>query len=185
MLEENGGSRRGDWMQTFTGRQFWPLDPRPEEICIEDIAHSLAMQCRYAGHSIRFYSVAEHCVHIARRALSTGNGNALWGLLHDASEAYLIDVPRPLKPFLPGYKAIEAQVQMNVCIAFGLPIEMPEEIRQLDGDILRDESFQNMTTPPVAWDFPTHRSLGISLNYWSPELAEMHFLDTFKALTHA
>ena len=54
--------RCGDWIQTFTGRQFWPLDPHVDEIYIEDIAHSLSMQCRFTGHSLRFYSVAEHSV---------------------------------------------------------------------------------------------------------------------------
>ena len=57
---------RGSWAQTFTGRQFFPLDPDPQDIDIVDIAHSLAMQCRYNGHTDRFYSVAEHCVHVSR-----------------------------------------------------------------------------------------------------------------------
>ena len=54
--------RGGDWMQTYSGFQFWPLDPRPEEIHVIDIAHSLANQCRYAGHCREFYSVAQHSV---------------------------------------------------------------------------------------------------------------------------
>lgn len=53
---------RGDWMQTYTGRRFYPLDPRPDEIDPEDIAHALSLLCRYGGHVDRFYSVAEHCV---------------------------------------------------------------------------------------------------------------------------
>lgn len=176
-------TRRGNWMQTFTGRQFWPLDPRAEEVCIEDIAHSLSMQCRYAGHSIRFYSVAEHCVHIAREANRLGGPTlGLWGLLHDAAEAYVVDVPRPLKPFLPGYAEIEDGVMDAICIRFGLEPRMPALVKQLDGDILRDESFQNMTTPPVAWDFPTNQSLGINLGYWSPAVAEAEFIQTFDAL---
>jgi hypothetical protein len=176
-------TRRGDWMQTFTGRQFWPLDPRAEEIHIEDIAHSLAMQCRYAGHSIRFYSVAEHCVHIAREANRlSGPEVAMWALLHDASEAYLVDVPRPLKRFLTGYAELEDAVMAAVCVRFGLDFAMPPIVKQLDGDILRDESFQNMTTPPVAWEYPTNQSLGLNLGYWSPEVAEAEFIQMFDAL---
>jgi hypothetical protein len=77
-------SRRGDWMQTFTGRRFWPLDPRGEDVLIEDIAHALSLLTRYGGHCTRFYSVAEHSVLLARAATPE---NALWLLLHDASEA--------------------------------------------------------------------------------------------------
>jgi hypothetical protein len=55
-------AERGDWIQTATGRPFWPIDPRPEDIDIEDIAHALSMLCRFGGHCLRFYSVAEHSV---------------------------------------------------------------------------------------------------------------------------
>lgn len=173
--------RRGDWMQTFTGRQFWPMDPRAGEVDIEDIAHALSMQCRYAGHCLRFYSVAEHCVLLARYA---SRQNQLWALLHDASEAYLVDVPRPLKPFLPGYKEAEARVMAAVCERFKLPIDMPEEVKFLDGSILRDEAAQNMTLPPVAWGFPTDEPIGVKLRYWSPEEAKIEFINTFHALDH-
>src|ERR1700693_75116 len=63
------GPRKGDWIQTFTGRQFWPLDPRPEEVCIEDIAHGLSNECRFAGQCRSFYSVAQHSVLCARNVL--------------------------------------------------------------------------------------------------------------------
>ena len=76
--------RIGDWIQTYTGRQFWPLDPRVDEIHIEDIAHSLSMRCCYGGHLTDFYSVAEHSVLVS---LHVPQEFALWGLLHDAAEA--------------------------------------------------------------------------------------------------
>src|SRR4051794_15527189 len=88
------GCRRGGWITTFSRRQFWPLDPHSDEIHIEDIAHSLSQQCRFGGHSRSFYSVAQHSCLVS--ALCKAN-DALWGLLHDASEAYLGDIPRPLK----------------------------------------------------------------------------------------
>ena len=86
--------RVGDWIQTMSGVIFYPLDPRPEEIRIEDIAHALSHQCRFAGHCREFYSVAEHSVRVSRELPQEF---MLWGLLHDASEAYLVDLPRPIK----------------------------------------------------------------------------------------
>lgn len=170
--------RLGDWMQVASGGQFWPLDPRADEINIEDIAHSLAMQCRYAGHCLRFYSVAEHSVLMARHLAAAGSPDALWALLHDASEAYLVDVPRPVKPFLTGYKEAEARVMASVCDRFGLPILMPTEVHEADNRILVDEMSQNMTPPPVPWNIP-EVGLGVTLQLWTPEQAKAEFLATY------
>lgn len=82
------------WIQTFTGRAFWPLRPRAEDVRIEDIAHALAMKCRFGGMTRQFYSVAQHSVLVSR---IVPPADALWGLLHDAAEAYLPDVCRPIK----------------------------------------------------------------------------------------
>jgi hypothetical protein len=121
--------RVGDWMQTFTGMQFWPLDPRPDDVCIIDIAHSLSMLCRYGGHTTRFYSVAEHCCHMCDSATVD---NKLWALLHDAGEAYLSDVIRPIKPFLTNYKEIENRLMKVICDSYSLPTERPQEVTDLD-----------------------------------------------------
>src|SRR5690242_11754504 len=86
--------RRGDWMQTYTGRRFWPLDPRVDDIDIGDIAHHLSLVCRFAGACREFYSVAQHCVGVS---YVCDPKDALWGLLHDAAEAYVGDMVRPLK----------------------------------------------------------------------------------------
>jgi 5'-deoxynucleotidase YfbR-like HD superfamily hydrolase len=93
-----------NWIQTFTGRQFWPLDPRPEDIELLDIAHALANKCRYTGHTRSFYSVAQHSVLVSEIVPAA---DAHWGLLHDASEAYLPDVARPVKRELAGFQEIE------------------------------------------------------------------------------
>lgn len=100
-------ARSGDWIQTATGGQFWPMDPQPDEIDINDIAHALAMLCRFGGHCLRFYSVAEHSVLLSH---AVPPEHALWALLHDATEGYLVDMPRPIKAFLPGYKEAEAGI---------------------------------------------------------------------------
>lgn len=171
--------RNGDFMQTFTGRKFWPMDARANEVCIRDIAHSLSLQCRYAGHCRRFYSVAEHCVHIASWLVGVAPEAALFGLLHDASEAYLIDVPRPVKPFLSGYRDAEAKVMAAVCQRFGLPLEMPAAVHEADERIIADE-LVNLVR--MQWHARHTDGLGVTLQYWSPEEAEAQFLDMFYAL---
>lgn len=172
-------ARAGDWMQTFTGRQFWPMDPRPDEVEIADIAHALSLQCRYAGHCRHFYSVAEHCVLMAR---AVPEPLRLWALLHDASEAYLVDVPRPIKPYLPGYKVTEAAVMLAICARFGLPPEMPGAVHAADNAILHDELAQAMAAPPVPWNLPGV-PLGVTLRFWTPVEAEFWFLTEFDHLT--
>lgn len=168
-------ARKGDFIQTFSGRSFWPLDPRAGEIHIADIAHSLSLQCRYAGHCLRFYSVAEHSVLLARHAAPE---HRLWALLHDSSETYLVDVPRPVKGALSGYKAIEADVMAQVAIRFGLRGDMPSDIHDADMRICVDEKAQNMASGPM-WGIDGLEPLGITLQFWSPAEAEERFLDTF------
>lgn len=183
--EEPPQPRLGEFIQTYTGRQVWPMDPRPEEICIEDIAHALSMQCRYAGHSLRFMSVAEHSVHIARWLREHyGPADALEGLLHDASEAYLIDVPRPVKAFLPGYKKAEAKMQGAIALRFGLsPAGFPESVHEADTRILSDERAQNMAPANYEGGWPPYDPLGVTLKFWSPAEAEEMFLFEFEQLT--
>lgn len=82
------------WIQTFSGRRVSLVDPQPDDIHFEDIAHALAMQCRFNGHSKLFYSVAQHSIHVSRLC---DRQHALVGLLHDATEAYIGDIVRPLK----------------------------------------------------------------------------------------
>lgn len=171
-------TRRGEWMQTYTGRQFWPLDPDPAAIFIEDIAHSLSLTCRYAGHVRRFYSVAEHSVHLAMHA---DEPDRRWALLHDASEAYIVDVPRPLKPFLPGYREAEAAVMLAVCERFGLPLEMPAGVKDLDDRILVDERAALMAPCDVDWNL-RGPAVGALIDGWAPVEAEYAFLALFDLL---
>src|SRR5690606_4110631 len=91
-------------IRTFTGIYVDVFDPTPEMICIEDIAHALAHQCRFAGHVKRFYSVAQHSVMCSRMVDRLYQMEAL---LHDASEAYLLDIPKPIKEKIVGYKEME------------------------------------------------------------------------------
>ncbi|NKJ03159.1 hypothetical protein [Rhizobium sp. SG741] len=172
--------REGDFMATYTGRQYWPCDPRPEEVFIEDIAHSLSLQCRYAGHCILHYSVAEHSVLIARWLRSTyGPMTALYGLLHDAPETYCVDVPRPLKPWLANYKEIEQRNWLAVAKRFGLNAEIPDIVHEADTRIIGDE-LVNMR--PMPWHARHNNPLGVWIRCWTPQEAEQEFLWTFEAL---
>src|ERR1039457_6405429 len=114
---------------TFSGLRFWPLAPNPDDILIADIAHALAHQCRFGGHAWKFYSVAKHSVHVSQLCPPE---HALWGLLHDASEAYLVDLPRPLKllPEFAPYREAERRSQRAVAVRFGLPEEQPASVRR-------------------------------------------------------
>ena len=121
---------RGPWMQTYSGKCFYPLDPRPEDISLVDIAHALSICPRYAGHSREPYSVAQHSILVADTfARDIGHvtadtaalrGARLIGLLHDAAEAYICDLPRPLKSCLPEYKAIEHRIEEAIRQHFAL-----------------------------------------------------------------
>lgn len=173
-------ARTGDFMQTYTGRKFWPVDPKADEVFIEDIAHSLSLQCRYAGHCHQFYSVAEHSVLMARKLRWEGGVEAaLWALMHDASEAYLVDIPRPVKPSLIGYKEAEARVMAAICGRFSLGAEMPAIVHEYDTRIIGDE-LVNMA--PMDWHARYDNPIGVTLKYWSPAKAEAEFLATFAAL---
>lgn len=171
-------NRIGDWIQVWSGKRFYPLDPRPEEVNIMDIAHALAMKCRYGGHTSEFYSVAEHSVLMSEKASPE---NALWALLHDAGEAYLADVPRPVKPFLVGWNEIEKFIMATVCARFNLPPEEPAEVKALDTAILRDEKDRLMRGgEDWSWLPP---ALGVNIQCLPPFEAKQAFMRRFVELT--
>lgn len=152
-------TRRGGWIQTYGGRQYWPLDPRSEEVDIKDIAHALSLICRYTGHCERFYSVAEHSVNVSyvvqRYAPSGRPALFLHALLHDAAEAYCNDIARPVKRSISGYAEIEGLNFAAICEHFEMGGLFPEEIaiiHQADNAMLLAEMGAIMKTPPVAWD---------------------------------
>lgn len=160
---------RGDWMQTFTGRRFYPLDPRPDELDPEDIAHALSLLCRYGGHVERFYSVAEHCVLMSE---AVAPENALAALLHDAAEAYVVDVPRPLKRQLPGYQAIEDGVWNAICLRFHLAGDLPNEVHEADNRILLTERNALMSRAERWYVDDEYTPLPVVISGWAPRVAE-------------
>jgi hypothetical protein len=169
------------WIQVYTGQAFYPFDPRTEEINIIDIAHALSMQCRYSGHVNSFYSVAEHSVHISR---AVDPEYALWGLLHDASEAYLVDIPRPLKPLLPQYKEAEKQVMKCIIEHFGLyPTIEPLQVKKFDTQILINERNSLMGKSAKEWGLQGEPIPDVHIRGWYPDVAERFFLDRFTELS--
>ena len=119
----------GTCIPTYTGKVFDPYAPDIHSICIEDIAHHLSNLCRFGGSTSRFYSVAEHSIMVS---YLVHPDNAKWGLLHDASEAYVIDLPKPLKVMFPEYKALETIVQQAICEKFLLQPDMPIDVKEAD-----------------------------------------------------
>lgn len=111
-----------------------------EMITIEDIAHSLSMQCRFGGHLPRHYSVAQHSVECSWRV---SEENALEALLHDASEAYMLDMPKPLKNLLPDYEKIEDELMGIIAEKYNFNHPLVKEVKVVDGEMLRFE-FDNI-----------------------------------------
>ena len=175
--------RIGNWMQTYSGRQFWPLDPRPEDIDIQDIAHALSMIPRYGGHCRRFYSVAEHSLLVSENCRLLSAKRA--ALLHDASEAYLVDIPSPIKAHLSNYKKLETHLCEVIATKYGVSYPWPSEVCRLDERILLDERNQLLgkSPAPLGDGWPDHlKPIGIHIEARSPEIAKLKFMEAFHQL---
>ena len=168
---------------THSGKIFNILYPKPEMIDINDIAESLAKQCRFNGHIKGFYSVAEHSV----RCSSICKKYPLDALMHDAAEAYTGDIVAPYKRIFPGMKAIEDHIYKVICGVFGLRYPLPKEVDDVDKEIMLrieqedlqwsnfDNTFEKTPTP-IHYQRITH---GME---W--EVARDVFLSRFKDLTN-
>lgn len=168
------------WIETFTGKRMYFLEPTPEMICIEDIAHALSNICRFGGHVTHFYSVAEHSVNVSILA-----ENKLEGLLHDASEAYLVDIPKPIKAYLSNYKDIETKLMEAIGLKFGAGWPLCADTHDADATQLKEEAKYIMTTGGREWvaNFPTKRDRGVAPECYIPTTAERIFLNRFNELT--
>jgi hypothetical protein len=109
-------SKENAYIMTYTGKMFNPFYPDEDLICVEDIAHALSMQCRYNGHINKFYSVAEHSIDVALVLRMSGLSprTQLLGLLHDATETYLSDIPAPIKQCFPEYQNLEDTLSVAI-----------------------------------------------------------------------
>ena len=138
-------------IQTYTGRAIDILNPSPADIHIEDIAWALSNMCRFNGHVSSFYSVAQHSVLVSRHCEPR---DALWGELHDASEAYIADIARPFKhtEVMKGYREVEARLMRVICDRFGLPHEQPESVTRADHLLLASEAVALKRPLLPMWD---------------------------------
>ncbi len=156
-----------DCIRTVSGIYMNVFEPTPEMICIEDIAHALSMQCRFGGHLPRFYSVAEHSFEVSYRV--THEKHRLAGLLHDASEAYLLDIPKPIKNRLSNYAEIEDRLMQVIAAKYQFQYPLHEDVHAIDQAMLVKE-----------WE-------GIMLGYdaaafHTPAAARLGFLARFRQL---
>jgi len=154
------------YITTYTGKHFDPIEPDSSRIDIRDIAHALSMICRGNGHVTGFFSVAQHCVNCAKEAEARRLSRRviLACLLHDAAEAYLSDVPRPLKPFMPQYLEAEERLLEMVYDKFirePLSEEEWQQVKQIDDDMLYYDMEVLLREPQIG----EPPKLGISLNY--------------------
>lgn len=119
---------------TWSGAKVDVLDANPEDIWIADIAHALARICRYGGHVTHHLSVARHSIWVSRALDNAAPGLALWGLLHDATEAYLGDMVKPLKhhPSMQLFRDAEDRLEAVIAERFGLVHPMPAEVKEAD-----------------------------------------------------
>lgn len=123
-------------IRTFTGRYVDPLNLRADDICIEDIAHALSFIPRFGGHLPVFLSVAKHSVHCCSLV---EREHRLAALLHDASEAYLLDVPSPVKERIPGYRQAEEHIMQTVADRYGFQWPLSAAVKEADRSALHYE----------------------------------------------
>ena len=168
------------WIQTFTGKQFYPLAPEESEYCIEDIAHALSNICRFTGHCREFYSVAQHSILVSHALIPD---LAVQGLLHDASEAYITDIARPVKhlPEMEGYRRIEKAVQDAILKAFGVTDGYHPSIKKMDALMLRNEAKCLGLLRPL-WKHYQLPDLGLDIKPLLPKEAEEAFLSRWYAI---
>lgn len=176
---------------TYTGKYFDLLDPQPEMVWIEDIAHSLAYQCRYTGHTREFYSVAQHCVLMAESGLP---GGPLKLLLHDAAEAYIGDIARPWKQLLqvttpksfysnfPSVRDFESRIQEVIGLALGVDLSESAEVKVVDHRMMATE-IRDLMPEADDWGLPLGTEpLKEAIRPRRPEWAEQAFLAEYEHL---
>lgn len=168
------------WIQTYTGKRFYPLNPMAEDVDILDIAHALSNMCRFNGHTRQFYSVAQHSVLVA---CIVPEPLALAALLHDAAEAYFADIVRPVKPHLFGLGEIEQRIHAAIAERFGIPAAMDARIKVADMELLATERRDLLLPTDDEWACLE----GVEPRYeqiiaWDPVTAKKVFLEQFEGL---
>lgn len=164
------------WCQTFSGKRFTPLNPNPDAIVLQDIARGLSMQCRFNGQVKSFYSVAQHSVLVS---YICDMQDALWGLLHDASEAYICDFSAPLKYSgkFENYREVEAKLMNAICRRFNLDPKEPASVKRADKLVLATEGRDLLAVRRNDWF--RGEELPFKISPLSPAEAEALFVNRF------
>ncbi len=176
---EDDPNRVGDFISTFSGGRWYPLDPRVEEVHIEDIAHSLSMLCRYNGHCKYFYSVAEHCWLLS---YAVPEQFRLEALIHDASEAYTSDIPRPFK-YSDSMSAFRDVEDLNAGVIYKfMGLDYPESpfVKEFDKRIVRNEG--EVLLPHCTWFSGLERIPDIEITGFAPPEMEQLYLNRYYEL---
>jgi len=177
------------FIETASGRRVTVITPEPENICLADIAYSLAMQCRYTGHCGRFYSVAEHSVHVSSVLQDRGHGwrVSLLGLLHDAAEAFVGDMAAPIKWHLDGFREVEGRFMQAIYSSLCVPPASKDEhaiVKQADVDLLSVEASLLMPSKGHGWENLTDPDDAPAIQCWTPKQARTEFEMRFGFLTN-
>ena len=176
----------GPYLQTVSGRWVNPFDPDPAQFDAGDIARALANQCRFGGHSRVFYSVAQHCVIVSRVVEERGGDieDVFAALMHDAGEAYLGDMPHPLKhrsPLGAAFRSAEARLEEAIRDRFKIKADVPE-IKRVDRALLATE---RRAFSAEVWHWPELddvEPLDLELTAWSPDEAADEFAKRYAEL---
>jgi hypothetical protein len=168
----------------YSGEIFDLENPHLSEFTIVDVAHALSHICRFTGHCNKFYSVAQHSVYVSRLCSPE---NRLYGLLHDAPEAFIGDVSSPLKRLLPDYRNIEENVTKAVNERFGLPLEEPPEVKVADLRMLATERLALINSPldEDKWAFLKNFEFApFPVEPMNPSEAKLFFLSEYLKLVN-
>jgi hypothetical protein len=183
---EGGPPSPGPYLQTVSGRWVNPFDPDPDQIELGDIARALANQCRFGGHCRRFYSVAQHCVIVSQLIEEQGASpdEALAALMHDAGEAYLGDLPHPIKhrsELGRAFREAEEPLERVIRSRFSIT-NSPSAIKRIDRALLATE---RRAFSAERWQWPELEGvepLDVELEPWTPDDAAEAFIRRFEAL---
>jgi hypothetical protein len=183
---DHGPPASGPYLQTVSGRWLNPFDPDPAQLDAGDIARALANQCRFGGHSRVFYSVAQHSVIVSRLVEERGGDveDVFAALMHDAAEAYLGDMPHPLKhrsPLGAAFKEAEEHLEHAIRDRFRIKPGVPE-IKQADRALLATE---RRAFSAETWHWPELdgvEPLDVELTAWSPDRAADEFARRYAEL---
>ena len=182
--KDNAYTKNDRWIETFTGKKFRLSKPVFD---IKDIAHALSLQCRYTGHCNQFYSVAQHSILVSELAK-----NRLEGLMHDAPEAYIMDMSAPVKSYFPEFKACENYIYEHMAAEYGLPTSISEDTKNADWLALFIEARVLMSSKGHGWvgeqewgelaDKYLLKNGIPGIFYWDTSFVEAQFLVHFEML---